>query len=132
VGGYTARELSRPMPIGIENYRLSTIFVLSTRLPWYGRSHAMPMNERDSEITAAVVRERAKLWSYIRRRVPDPARRKTSCRTSCSTFVRAYRLPSPSSRPPPGCSASPAIGSSIAPQESLHADDRDAEPVGYR
>ena len=55
----------------------------------------MPMNERDSEITAAVVRERAKLWSYIRRRVPDPGEAEDLLQDVLFDFVRAYRLPEP-------------------------------------
>ena len=58
-------------------------------------AHAMPMNERDSEITAAVVRERAKLWSYIRRRVPDPGEAEDILQDVLVDFVRAYRLPEP-------------------------------------
>ena len=53
------------------------------------------MNDRDSEITAAVLRERAKLWSFIRRRVPDPGEAEDILQDVFFDFVRAYRLPEP-------------------------------------
>jgi RNA polymerase sigma factor (sigma-70 family) len=58
-------------------------------------AHALLMNDRDSEITAAVLRERAKLWSFIRRRVPDPGEAEDILQDVFFDFVRAYRLPEP-------------------------------------
>jgi RNA polymerase sigma factor (sigma-70 family) len=58
-------------------------------------AHALLMNDRNSEITAAVLRERAKLWSFIRRRVPDPGDAEDILQDVFYDFVRAYRLPEP-------------------------------------
>ena len=58
-------------------------------------AHAVLMNDRDREITAAVLRERAKLWSFIRRRVPDPGEAEDILQEVFFDFVRAYRLPEP-------------------------------------
>ncbi len=58
-------------------------------------ARALLMNDRDSEITAAVVREREKLWSFIRRRVPDPGEAEDLLQDVLFDFVRAYRLPEP-------------------------------------
>jgi RNA polymerase sigma factor (sigma-70 family) len=58
-------------------------------------AHALLMNDRNSEITAAVLRERAKLWSFIRRRVPDPSEAEDILQDVFYDFVRAYRLPEP-------------------------------------
>jgi RNA polymerase sigma factor (sigma-70 family) len=55
----------------------------------------MLMNDRNSEITAAVLRERAKLRSFIRRRVPDPSEAEDILQDVFYDFVRAYRLPEP-------------------------------------
>ena len=58
-------------------------------------ARALLMNDRNSEITAAVLRERAKLWSFIRRRVPDPGEAEDILQDVFYEFVRAYRLPEP-------------------------------------
>ncbi len=58
-------------------------------------AHALLMNDRDGEITAAVLRERAKLWAFIRRRVPDPGEAEDILQDVFFDFVRAYRLPEP-------------------------------------
>jgi RNA polymerase sigma factor (sigma-70 family) len=58
-------------------------------------AHALLMTDRNSEITAAVQRERAKLWSFIRRRVPDPGEAEDILQDILVDFVRAYRLPEP-------------------------------------
>jgi RNA polymerase sigma factor (sigma-70 family) len=58
-------------------------------------ANLMPTNDRNSEITAAVLRERAKLWSFIRRRVPDPNEAEDILQDVFYDFVRAYRLPEP-------------------------------------
>jgi RNA polymerase sigma factor (sigma-70 family) len=58
-------------------------------------AHALPMNDRNSEITATVLRERAKLWAFIRRRVPDPSEAEDILQDVFFDFVRAYRLPEP-------------------------------------
>jgi RNA polymerase sigma factor (sigma-70 family) len=56
---------------------------------------ALPMADRNSEITAAVLRERSKLASFIRRRVRDPSDAEDLLQDVFHDFVRAYRLPEP-------------------------------------
>jgi RNA polymerase sigma factor (sigma-70 family) len=53
------------------------------------------MIERNSEITAAVVRERSRLGSFIRRRVRDPSDAEDILQDVLQEFVEAYRLPEP-------------------------------------
>jgi len=53
------------------------------------------MIERNSEITAAVVRERSRLGSFIRRRVRDPSDAEDLLQDVLQEFVEAYRLPEP-------------------------------------
>jgi RNA polymerase sigma factor (sigma-70 family) len=53
------------------------------------------MNDRDHQITAAVLRERSKLASFIRRRVPNPQDAEDLLQDVFYDFVRAYRLPEP-------------------------------------
>ena len=53
------------------------------------------MIERNSEITAAVVRERSRLGSFIRRRVRDPSDAEDILQEVLQEFVEAYRLPEP-------------------------------------
>jgi RNA polymerase sigma factor (sigma-70 family) len=53
------------------------------------------MNDRDHQITAAVLRERSKLASFIRRRVPNPQDAEDLLQEVFYEFVRAYRLPEP-------------------------------------
>ncbi|MFM0736329.1 sigma-70 family RNA polymerase sigma factor [Paraburkholderia xenovorans] len=53
------------------------------------------MTDRDSDITAAVVRERAKLGNFIRRRVRDPNDAEDILQDVFHEFVQAYRLPAP-------------------------------------
>lgn len=69
------------------------------RCPWLQDqswlAHVMLMNDRNSEITAAVLREHAKLWSFIRRRAPDPSEAEDILQDVFYDFVRAYRLPEP-------------------------------------
>jgi len=63
---------------------------------WIGRcSRRPPMIERDSDITAAVLRERTKLARFIRRRVRDPMEAEDILQDVFHDFVRAYRLPEP-------------------------------------
>jgi RNA polymerase sigma factor (sigma-70 family) len=57
--------------------------------------HALLMTDRNSEITAAVLRERSKLASFIRRRVRDPSDAEDILQDVFHDFVRAYRLPEP-------------------------------------
>ena len=57
--------------------------------------HALLMTDRNSEITAAVLRERSKLASFIRRRVRDPSAAEDILQDVFHDFVRAYRLPEP-------------------------------------
>ncbi|MFM0285793.1 RNA polymerase sigma factor [Paraburkholderia megapolitana] len=54
-----------------------------------------PMVERDSEITATVVRERARLGNFIRQRVRDPGDAEDILQDVFYEFVEAYRLPAP-------------------------------------
>jgi RNA polymerase sigma factor (sigma-70 family) len=53
------------------------------------------MADRNSEITAMVLRERSKLGSFIRRRVRDPSDAEDILQDVLHDFVRAYRLPEP-------------------------------------
>jgi len=57
--------------------------------------HAPLMADRDSEITATVLRERSKLGSFIRRRVSDPGDAEDLLQEVFHDFIRAYRLPEP-------------------------------------
>jgi RNA polymerase sigma factor (sigma-70 family) len=56
------------------------------------------MTEHDREITATVLRERAKLGNFIRRRVRDPADADDILQDVFYEFVEAYRLPAPIER----------------------------------
>src|ERR1700712_5763716 len=53
------------------------------------------MTDRDSDITATVLRERSKLGSFIRRRVRDPTDAEDILQDVFHEFVEAYRLPAP-------------------------------------
>jgi RNA polymerase sigma factor (sigma-70 family) len=53
------------------------------------------MTDPNSEIIAAVARERSKLRSFIRRRVHDPGDAEDILQDVFHDFVRAYRLPEP-------------------------------------
>lgn len=53
------------------------------------------MTERDSDITATVVRERARLVNFIRRRIRDPNDAEDILQDVFHEFVQAYRLPAP-------------------------------------
>jgi RNA polymerase sigma factor (sigma-70 family) len=53
------------------------------------------MTDKNSEITAAVVRERSRLGSFIRRRVRDPGDAEDILQDVLHEFVEAYRLPEP-------------------------------------
>src|SRR5882757_6325775 len=91
------------------NLRETTIFPLVKRLHTYGiavwmvsveacpmePSHTLLMTDRNSEITAAVVCERSKLASFIRRRVRDPSDAEDILQDVFHEFVQAYRLPEP-------------------------------------
>ena len=54
-----------------------------------------PMIDRNSDITAAVLRERTKLGNFIRRRVRDPSDAEDILQDVLHEFVQAYRLPEP-------------------------------------
>lgn len=54
-----------------------------------------PMTERDSDITATVLRERTRLGNFIRRRVRDPSEAEDILQDVFHEFVQAYRLPAP-------------------------------------
>ena len=51
------------------------------------------MSDQDSDITAVVLRERSRLGSFIRRRVPDPADAEDILQDVFYEFINAYRLP---------------------------------------
>jgi RNA polymerase sigma factor (sigma-70 family) len=51
--------------------------------------------ERDSDITATVVRERSRLVNFIRRRIRDPDDAEDILQDVFHEFVQAYRLPAP-------------------------------------
>lgn len=53
------------------------------------------MPDQDREITAIVLRERARLGGFIRSRVPDPADVEDILQDVFYEFVAAYRLPAP-------------------------------------
>jgi RNA polymerase sigma factor (sigma-70 family) len=53
------------------------------------------MNERDRDLTATIVRERARLGNFIRRRVRDPSDAEDILQDVFQEFVQAYRLPAP-------------------------------------
>ena len=53
------------------------------------------MADRNNEITAAVLRERSKLASFIRQRVRDASDAEDILQDVFHDFVRAYRLPEP-------------------------------------
>lgn len=53
------------------------------------------MIERDTDITATVLRERAKLGNFIRRRVHDQGDAEDILQDVFHEFVQAYRLPAP-------------------------------------
>jgi RNA polymerase sigma factor (sigma-70 family) len=54
-----------------------------------------PMLERDSDLTATILRERSKLGHFIRRRVRDPGEAEDILQDVLYEFVQAYRLPAP-------------------------------------
>ena len=54
-----------------------------------------PMLERDSDLTATILRERTRLGHFIRRRVRDPSDAEDSLQDVFHEFVQAYRLPAP-------------------------------------
>ncbi|WP_322053994.1 RNA polymerase sigma factor [Paraburkholderia bannensis] len=54
-----------------------------------------PMTDRDSEITATVVRERTRLVNFIRRRIRDQDDAEDILQDVFHEFVQAYRLPAP-------------------------------------
>jgi RNA polymerase sigma factor (sigma-70 family) len=54
-----------------------------------------PMTEEDSAITETVLRERARLGSFILRRVRDPTEADDILQDVFHEFVQAYRLPAP-------------------------------------
>lgn len=53
------------------------------------------MTDRDSDITATVVRERTRLVNFIRRRIRDPNDAEDILQDVFHEFVQAYRLPAP-------------------------------------
>ncbi|WP_322046325.1 RNA polymerase sigma factor [Paraburkholderia sp. J67] len=57
--------------------------------------NSQPMTDRDSEITATVVRERARLGNFIRRRIRDQDDAEDILQDVFHEFVQAYRLPAP-------------------------------------
>lgn len=53
------------------------------------------MTDRDSDITAIVMRERTRLVNFIRRRIRDPDDAEDVLQDVFHEFVQAYRLPAP-------------------------------------
>jgi RNA polymerase sigma factor (sigma-70 family) len=51
------------------------------------------MTDKDSEITAVVLRERSRLGNFVRRRVPDAADAEDILQEVFYEFINAYRLP---------------------------------------
>jgi RNA polymerase sigma factor (sigma-70 family) len=51
--------------------------------------------DRDSDLTATVLRERSKLGNFIRRRIRDPMEAEDLLQDVLYELVRAYRLPEP-------------------------------------
>lgn len=58
-------------------------------------SNHQAMNDKDSEITATVLRERTRLGGFIRRRVADAGEAEDILQDVFHEFVQAYRLPEP-------------------------------------
>jgi RNA polymerase sigma factor (sigma-70 family) len=54
-----------------------------------------PMTDPDRDITATVMRERARLVNFIRRRIRDPDDAEDILQDVFHEFVQAYRLPAP-------------------------------------
>lgn len=54
-----------------------------------------PSDDRDSRLSATVRHERARLFNFIRRRVPDSAESEDILQDVLQAFVEAYRLPEP-------------------------------------
>lgn len=54
-----------------------------------------PMAEQNQRITETIVRERRRLGSFIRQRVPDPGEAEDILQDVFFEFVEAYRLPEP-------------------------------------
>src|SRR5580692_5905469 len=54
-----------------------------------------PMLERDSDLTATILRERTRLGHFIRRRIRDPNDAEDILQDVFHEFVQAYRLPAP-------------------------------------
>jgi RNA polymerase sigma factor (sigma-70 family) len=56
---------------------------------------SIPMTDKEGDITATVLRERSRLGSFIRRRVPDQTEAEDILQDVFFEFVEAYRLPEP-------------------------------------
>ncbi|WP_024904749.1 RNA polymerase sigma factor [Robbsia andropogonis] len=56
---------------------------------------AHTMTDRNNDITATVVRERARLANFIRRRISNPDDAEDILQDVLHEFVQAYRLPAP-------------------------------------
>jgi RNA polymerase sigma factor (sigma-70 family) len=55
----------------------------------------IPASDRDSDLSATVVRERSRLGNFIRRRVRDPLEAEDLLQDVLEELVEAYRLPEP-------------------------------------
>jgi RNA polymerase sigma factor (sigma-70 family) len=55
----------------------------------------IPASDRESDLTATVVRERSRLGNFIRRRVHDPLEAEDLLQDVLEELVEAYRLPEP-------------------------------------
>lgn len=53
------------------------------------------MAERNHQITERILRERARLWGFIKKRVSDPGDAEDILQDVLSDFMEAYRLPEP-------------------------------------
>jgi len=53
------------------------------------------MAERNSQITERILREHARLWSFIRKRISDHGEAEDILQDVLSDFMEAYRLPEP-------------------------------------
>ena len=75
----------------VQYFRPGNVFIhMHTTL-----THAATMTDRDQRITEAVVRERGRLLTFIRRRVPTPADAEDVLQDVFFDLLEAYRLPEP-------------------------------------
>lgn len=69
---------------------------MDTLLPPPTADHRpVQMSEQNRRITETIVRERGRLGSFIRQRVPDPGEAEDILQEVFFEFIEAYRLPKP-------------------------------------